>query len=114
MVWTLMLVLMIQLVQSQDPCNVFHEASCPMEQTNLVCLQSADYYNNITFAEVGFIVTSSTAQCQDSCSVDSSECHYWTHFLDTDYCYHHLACAEDSLTHCDHCISGPTQPPVNT
>ena len=69
----------------------------------------------MTFAEqVGYIVTSSTAQCQDSCYVDSSECRYWTHFLDTDYCYHHLACAEDSLTHCDICISGPTQPPVNT
>ena len=47
MVFTLVLALMIQLVQSQDPCNVFHEASCPMEQTNLVCLQSADYYNNM-------------------------------------------------------------------
>ena len=68
----------------------------------------------LTSAEqVGYIVTSSTAQCQDSCR-DNSECRYWTHFLDTDYCYHHLACSEDSLTHCDHCISGPTQPPVNT
>ena len=47
MVFTLVLVFMIQLAQSQDPCNVFHEASCPMEQTNLVCLQSADYYNNM-------------------------------------------------------------------
>ena len=37
MVSTLVLVLMIQLAQSQDPCNVFHEASCPLVQTNLVC-----------------------------------------------------------------------------
>ena len=36
MISTLVLVLMIQLAQSQDPCNVFHNSSCPMEQTNLV------------------------------------------------------------------------------
>ena len=37
MISTLVLVLMIQLAQSQTPCNVFHNASCPMEPTNLVC-----------------------------------------------------------------------------
>ena len=36
MISTLVLVLIIQLAQSQDPCNVFHNSSCPMEQTNLV------------------------------------------------------------------------------
>ena len=36
MISTLVLVLMLQGAHSQDPCNVFHEASCPLVQTNLV------------------------------------------------------------------------------
>ena len=36
MISTLVLVLMLQVAHSQDPCNVFHEASCPLLQTNLV------------------------------------------------------------------------------
>ena len=36
MISTLVLVLLLQVAHSQDPCNVFHEASCPLVQTNLV------------------------------------------------------------------------------
>ena len=42
--------------------------------------------------------------------VRSEKCNYWTHFLGTEYCYHHLVC--DIREDCgnDDCISGPTQP----
>ena len=44
-----------------------------------------------------------------SCS-RSEKCNYWTHFLGTEYCYHHLVCEAREDCGNDDCISGPTEP----